>query len=122
MEVMQCKVLICDDSLLVRKKLREALVGIGCEVLEARNGQEAVAVYQANQPDLVFMDIVMPDTDGLEALKQLKAFDDKANVVMISSLGTADKVIQALKYGAADFIQKPYTIEQITQTIAKIVK
>ncbi|GBG58558.1 response regulator [Sporomusaceae bacterium FL31] len=122
METQQGKVLICDDSLLVRKKLKDILTSIGCEVFEARNGKEAVEVYQTSRPDLVFMDIVMPDTDGLEALKNLKAFDDQANVIMLSSLGTSDKLIQALKYGAADFIQKPYTVEQITQIVAKIAK
>lgn len=122
METQQGKVLICDDSLLVRKKLKDILTSIGCEVFEARNGKEAVEVYQTSRPDLVFMDIVMPDTDGLEALKNLKAFDDQVNVIMLSSLGTSDKLIQALKYGAADFIQKPYTVEQITQIVAKIAK
>ncbi|QJW46123.1 response regulator [bacterium BFN5] len=122
MEAKQGKVLICDDSLLVRKKLKDILTSIGCEVFEARNGKEAFQVYQTSRPDLVFMDIVMPDTDGLEALKNLKAFDDQANVIMLSSLGTSDKLIQALKYGASDFIQKPYTVEQITQIVSKIAK
>jgi two-component system chemotaxis response regulator CheY len=122
METQQGKVLICDDSLLVRKKLRDILTGIGCEVFEAQNGTEAVEVYQKSRPDLVFMDIVMPGTDGLEALKKLRAFDAEAKVIMLSSLGTSDKLIQALKYGAEDFIQKPYTVEQITQIVAKIAK
>lgn len=122
MEKKQGRVLICDDSLLVRKKLKDILIETGCEVYEARNGKEVVDIYQSSQPDLVFMDIVMPEADGLEALKNLKALDKNAHVIMLSSLGTSEKLIQALKNGAEDFIQKPYTTEQITQIVAKIAK
>ena len=120
MEQTKIKVLICDDSMLVRKKLRVLLEDeFLCAVTEAANGCEAVNQYQAENPQLVFMDIVMPECDGLEALKKIKEIDNKARVVMVSSTGTSAKLIDALKLGAADFIQKPYDKEQIAKAIAR---
>lgn len=116
------KVLICDDSLLVRKKLRDILAEMDCEVIEASDGKMVVDVYKYNKPDLVFMDIVMPEADGLEALQRLRQLDPEAKVVMLSSAGTSSKLIEALKSGAMDFIQKPYSVEQIAKAIAKISK
>lgn len=115
------KTLICDDSMLVRKKLRELLETLGCEVLEAKNGVEAVALAgEAGAPLLVFMDIIMPELDGLEALKQIKTANPEIKVVMLSSAGTSAKLLEAVKAGADDFIQKPYTREQVIKAIEKI--
>lgn len=116
------KVLICDDSLLVRKKLRDILTEMDCEVIEASDGKMVVDVYKYNKPDLVFMDIVMPEADGLTALQRLREQDPEAKVIMLSSAGTSSKLIEALKGGAMDFIQKPYSVEQIAKAIAKISK
>lgn len=114
------KVLICDDSLLVRKKLRDSLEEMNCEVFEATNGKEVVDVFKEKQPDVVFMDIVMPEADGLEALKNIREYDAEAKIIMLSSTGTSAKLIQALKGGAIDFIQKPYTVEQIEKVISSL--
>jgi two-component system chemotaxis response regulator CheY len=114
------KVLICDDSLLVRKKLRDSLEEMDCEVSEATNGKEVVDVFKETQPDVVFMDIVMPEADGLEALKNIREYDADAKIIMLSSTGTSAKLIQALKGGAVDFIQKPYTVEQIEKVISSL--
>lgn len=112
------KVLICDDSMLVRRQLRTMLEEeFDCEVVEAGNGEAAVAQYKNEHPNLVFMDIVMPKCDGLEALKLIRQVDPKARVIMISSTGTSEKLIQALKLGATDFIQKPYEKEQIAKAL-----
>lgn len=113
-------VLICDDSMLVRKKLKEILENMGCRVLEAQNGREGFAMYKANQLDAVFMDIVMPNMDGLEALKEIKSFDAEAKVIMLSSTGTATNLMEALKSGAVDFIQKPYNKDQVEQALQKV--
>jgi two-component system chemotaxis response regulator CheY len=91
-----------------------------CEVIEAVDGQEVVGIFKKVEPDLVFMDIVMPGADGLEALRNIKAYQEDAKVVMLSSIGTSTKLIQALKYGAIDFIQKPYTQEQISKVITDV--
>lgn len=114
----KAQVMICDDSLLVRKKLRELLEGIGCDVCEAGNGAEAVELYRKIQPGIVFMDIVMPQLDGLAALRIIKEIDGNARVIILSSALTHEKLLEALKNGACDFIQKPYTREQIVRAIS----
>lgn len=111
------KALICDDSSLVRKKLRALLEDMQCGVFEATNGVEAVEEFKRNKPDIVFMDIVMPEIDGLEALRRIKDYDKTAKVIMVSSTGTSAKVLEALKCGASDFIQKPYEKAQIIKVV-----
>ncbi|QQZ08973.1 response regulator [Heyndrickxia vini] len=117
------KVLICDDSVLIRKKLRGILEKCRCEkVLEAENGNMAVEIVKAHNPDLVFMDIVMPDKDGIEALKEIMEVNSKAKVVMASSVGTNQHLKKALEFGAYDFIQKPITLEAVTNVVEKVLK
>lgn len=117
------RVLICDDSLLIRKKLREALEKCKCkEIFEAENGNIGVELAKANNPDLIFMDIVMPDKDGIEALKEIMEFNPDAKVVMASSVGTNNHLKEALDSGAYDFIQKPISLDVITHLIEKILK
>jgi len=122
MEEKKIKILICDDSSLIRKQLKDLLINMDCEVIEAADGLEVVGIFKEVQPDVVFMDIVMPKADGLEALKHIRAYDQEAKVIMLSSVGTSTKLVQALKNGAMDFIQKPYTTEQISKVITDIRK
>lgn len=110
-------ILISDDSLLLRKKLREELELLGCKVIEAKDGKEVVEAYAAFRPDGVFMDIVMPKAGGLSALKEIREIDDKARVIMLSSTGTAANLLEALKLGAIDFIQKPYDSSQLAKAV-----
>ena len=114
------KILICDDSSLIRKQLKDLLIKMDCEVIEAVNVKEVVDIFKEVQPDVVFMDIVMPEADGLEALKNIKVYNQDAKVIMLSSIGTSTKLVQALKSGAMDFIQKPYTTEQISKVVTDI--
>ena len=116
------KILITDDSLLLRRKLKQELESLGCEVFEAKNGKEAVMMYLENQPDGTFLDIVMPEVGGLEALKAIRKINEKAQVIMLSSTGTSSKLVETLKFGAIDFIQKPYTTQQIKKTLDDIRK
>ena len=111
------KALICDDSMLVRKKLRELLEELQCVVSEAANGEQAVAIFQEEHPNIIFMDIVMPQVDGITALRKIKELAPDARIVMLSSAGTSGNLLEALKLGASDFIQKPYTREQIVKVI-----
>lgn len=115
------KVLVCDDSMLIRKKLKEVLKSCGCnDILEASNGQEAVDSYKENKPDLVFMDIIMPFKNGIEAVKEIIQFDNEAKVVMASSAGTKEHVKVAIKAGAFEFVQKPWEKEQINKILLKL--
>ncbi|MBU8880066.1 response regulator [Bacillus sp. FJAT-29790] len=118
----QLRVLICDDSVLIRKKLRDILeVCQMKEIEEAENGVAAVEKARTFKPDLVFMDIVMPGKDGIEALEEIKSENPKIKVVMASSAGTQSHLKKALDLGAYDFIQKPVTLESVTSIIEKMI-
>jgi two-component system chemotaxis response regulator CheY len=107
-------ILICDDSLLVRKKLKECLTECGkYNILEASNGRISIETFKQSKPDLVFLDIVMPDKDGIEALTEMKKIYPESKVIMLSSSGTRSNLKAAMEAGASDFIQKPWEKEQI---------
>ena len=116
------RILVTDDSKLLRKKLRLELEKYGCEVLEAENGKEAVMKTLQEKPDGVFLDIVMPEVGGIEALRVLKEVSPDLPVIMLSSAGTPQKLMETLKLGALDFIQKPYTAVQIKKALESIRK
>ena len=116
------KILITDDSKLLRKKLRDELEKLDCEVIEAENGKEAVLMDLQEKPDGVILDIVMPEVGGIEALQVIKEVNPEIPVIMLSSAGTSQKLMGTLKLGALDFIQKPYTSDQIRQAVEKIRK
>lgn len=114
------KILITDDSKLLRKKLRAELEKLDCDVLEAENGKEAIMRDLTEQPDGVILDIVMPEIGGIETLQVIKEINPEIPVIMLSSAGTSQKLKQTLELGALDFIQKPYTSEQIKQAVEQI--
>ena len=103
------RVLIVDDALIVRKRIREIAEEAGWQVAgEAEDGAEAVALYQQEKPDLVTLDIVMPNLDGVSALKQLRQADPQARVVMVSAVDQKEKLAECIHAGAIDFIVKPF--------------
>lgn len=116
----QMRLLIADDSKLLRKKLRDELEKLGCEVVEASNGKEAIAYDLEQEPDGIILDIVMPEVGGIEALQTIREVSPYVPVVMLSSAGTPQKLMQTLKMGAIDFIQKPYTHDQIVHAVETI--
>jgi two-component system, chemotaxis family, chemotaxis protein CheY len=119
----QLRVLICDDSVLIRKKLRGTLEKCKCgEIFEAKDGNEAIELASKKNPDLIFMDIVMPGKDGIEALEEIMSNNPATKVVMASSAGTKDHLKKALEKGAYDFIQKPISLEAVTNLIEKVLK
>ena len=123
MDFKDCKILVCDDSILARKQLKDVLTSAGCcNFLEARDGQAAIDLYKAEKPDLVFLDIVMPNVDGIEAVKQIMAHDKDAVIIMVSSVGTQNQIKASLLEGAKDFIQKPFVATQITNVLKKRVE
>ena len=116
----QMRILITDDSKLLRKKLRDELEKLGCAVIEASNGKEAISIVLEQEPDGIILDIVMPEVGGIEALQTIREISPNVPVVMLSSAGTPQKLMQTLKMGAIDFIQKPYTKEQISHAVETI--
>lgn len=123
MNIKDIRVLICDDSILSRKKLKDCLITLGCaEVYEGADGNEGVSQYKEHKPDIVFMDIVMPNKDGIEAVEEILAYDSNAKVVMASSVGTQSFLKDAIKAGACDFLQKPLDPEQVKRIIINVAK
>lgn len=115
------KVLIADDAMFMRAALTKLLSSNGFEVIgEAENGQIAVEKYKELKPDIVTMDITMPVMTGIEALKQIMAYDAKAKVVMITAMGQEGMVKQAILEGARSFIVKPYKEENVISMLNKL--
>ena len=115
------KILVVDDAEFLRLRISKMLVGDGYEVIEAENGQRAIEQYQANRPDLVLMDVTMPEMDGLTALKHIKAYDSKAKVIMLTALGQESVVLEAIKSGARDFVVKPFERDRVLNAIQKLL-
>ena len=115
-------ILTVDDSAFMRRMIRTTLSNAGyTEIYEAADGVQAVEKYNQFKPDLVLMDITMPNMDGLEALKAIRAADPNANVVMCSAMGQETMVIDAIRSGAKDFIVKPFKPERVLKTVTSIV-
>ena len=116
------KVMICDDAAFMRMMIKDILTKNGYEIAaEAENGAIAVETYPEAKPDLVLMDITMPDMDGIQALKKIKEIDANANVIMCSAMGQQAMVIEAIQSGAKDFIVKPFQAERVLEAVKKVV-
>lgn len=115
------KILIVDDAEFLRVRISKMLVGDGFEVIEADNGLKAIEAFKANKPDLVLMDITMPEMDGLTALKEIRAIDSSAKVIMLTALGQESVVLEAIKSGARDFIVKPFERDRVMSAIGKLL-
>jgi len=123
MKLNELKVLICDDSILIRKKFKDVIFALGCEqIYEANDGQQAIEVYKEQKPDLVFMDIVMPIKTGIEALSDIMSYDLSAKVIIVSSIGTNNKLKEAIQLGAYDFFQKPIDEGQLKKVIMNYIE
>jgi len=111
-------VMIVDDTGFMRKKLRKLFEQNGHEVVaECEDGNEAVDAFQKHKPDIVTMDIVMPKMSGIAAVKALIELDEHAKIIMVSSLGLENKVMEAARAGASSFILKPFTSEQLMEAV-----
>lgn len=118
MDLGKYKIQICDDSILARKQLKDVLAANGCtNIVEAKDGNHTVETYKTEKPDLVFMDIVMPGFDGVEAVRQIIAVNPEAKIIMLSSVGTRAQIKAAIEAGAKDFIQKPIKEERILDVL-----
>jgi two-component system chemotaxis response regulator CheY len=115
------KILIVDDAEFLRVRISKMLTGEGYEVIEAENGLRAVETYKSAHPDMVLMDVTMPEMDGLTALKTIREFDANAKVIMLTALGQEMVVLDAIKSGAKDFIVKPFEADRVMGAIKKFL-
>jgi two-component system, chemotaxis family, chemotaxis protein CheY len=115
------KILVVDDAEFLRVRITKMLTADGFEVVEAENGLKAIDAFKANKPDMVLMDITMPEMDGLSALKELRKIDPNAKVVMLTALGQESVVLEAVKSGAKDFVVKPFERDRILSAINKLL-
>ncbi|UJF32902.1 response regulator [Paenibacillus hexagrammi] len=116
------KVMIVDDAAFMRAMLKGIITEMGFEVVaEAGNGQEAVKNFQQYHPDLVTMDITMPDMDGVAAVRSIMQINDKAKIIMCSAMGQQKMVLDAIQAGAKDFIVKPFDRVRVSESILKVL-
>ena len=116
------RVLIVDDALFMRELLQDIFETAGWQVVStAESGEEALAEYKVMQPDLVTMDIVMPGSGGIEALKNIIHFDSQAKVIVCSALGQKNLIMEAISAGAKDFIVKPFKSEQVIEIAERVI-
>ncbi len=114
------KIMIVDDAAFMRMLLKDILENNGFQIVgQAVNGRESIQKYKELNPDMVTMDIMMPGMDGIQAIKEIKSIDPNARIVICSAMGQKERVIEAIKAGARDFIFKPFQPEQIVQTLLK---
>ena len=119
-DCMAARILIVDDAAFMRMMIKGILTKNGFEVVaEASDGIQAIEMYKNHSPDLVTMDITMPEMDGIEALKGIRKFDPNAKVIMCSAMGQQDMVVEAIQAGAKDFIVKPFQEERVVEAIGK---
>ncbi|MDF2557333.1 MAG: response regulator receiver protein [Bacillales bacterium] len=116
------RVLIVDDAAFMRMMLKDILTKNGLEVVgEAVNGVDAIEKYKELQPDIVTMDITMPEKDGISAVKEIKAMYPAAKIIMCSAMGQQPMVLEAIQAGAKDFVVKPFQADRVMDSIQKVL-
>lgn len=116
------RVLIVDDAAFMRMMLKDILTKNGLEVVgEAVNGQDAIEKYKELMPDVVTMDITMPEKDGITAVKEIKAAYPQANIIMCSAMGQQPMVLEAIQAGAKDFVVKPFNADRVMDSIKRVL-
>jgi len=116
------KVLICDDAIFMRTMVADILRGAGYEVVgEAETGVQAVEKYKSLRPDLVTMDIVMPDMGGIDAVREIRQHDPTARILMCSAMGQQALVVEAIQAGASDFVVKPFQPSRVLDAVERLL-
>jgi two-component system, chemotaxis family, chemotaxis protein CheY len=115
-------VLVVDDAAFMRMMIRDILTKEGYTILEAVNGRDAVEKYDEVHPDLVTMDITMPEMSGLDALRSIREHDPSARVLMVSAMGQQKMIVEALEAGAMDFLVKPFQPTKVLETVKKCLQ
>lgn len=114
-------ILVVDDAGLVRRRCNQLLTEHSYNVVEAQNGLEALAQYEESKPDVVLLDITMPEMDGLSALKEIIKLDPGARVIMVTGLGQQSIILDAMKSGAKDFVTKPFEPNRLLAAVQKVL-
>jgi two-component system, chemotaxis family, chemotaxis protein CheY len=115
-------VLVCDDAIFMRTMISDILQQSGFDVVgEAETGVEAVAQYRKLRPDLVTMDIVMPDMGGIDAVREITKFDPNARILMCSAMGQQALVVEAIQAGAKDFVVKPFQPSRVLEAVQRVL-
>jgi len=115
-------ILVVDDAAFMRMMIKDVLSKNGYEILgEAENGQKAIEKYEELNPDLVIMDITMPEVDGIQAVKEIKKIDGNAKIIMCSAMGQQAMVIESIQAGARDFIVKPFQADRVVEAVKKVI-
>ena len=115
-------ILVVDDAAFMRMMIRDILSREGYVIQEAVNGRDAIEKYRETRPDLVTLDITMPEVDGIEALQEIRRIDADARVLMVSAMGQQKLIMDALEAGAADFLVKPFQPTKVLQTVKKCLE
>ncbi len=115
-------ILVVDDAAFMRMMIRDILAREGYVIQEAVNGRDAIEKYRETRPDLVTLDITMPEVDGIEALQAIKKINPDARVLMVSAMGQQKLIVEALEAGAADFLVKPFQPTKVLQTVKKCLE
>jgi two-component system chemotaxis response regulator CheY len=115
-------VLVCDDAIFMRTMISDILSQAGYEIVgEAETGVEAIDKYKQLKPDLVTMDIVMPDLGGIEAVREIMKFDSAARILMCSAMGQQALVVEAIQAGARDFVVKPFQPSRVLEAVQRVL-
>jgi len=115
-------ILVVDDAAFMRMMIRDILAREGYVIQEAVNGRDAIEKYRETRPDLVTLDITMPEVDGIEALQEIRKINPEARVLMVSAMGQQKLIMDALEAGAADFLVKPFQPTKVLQTVKKCLE
>jgi len=116
------RILVVDDAAFMRMMIKDILGKNGYEVVgEAENGARAVEKFKELNPDLVIMDITMPEVDGIQAVKEIKSISKDAKIIMCSAMGQQAMVIESIQAGARDFIVKPFQAERVIEAVKKVI-
>ena len=116
------RVLVCDDAIFMRTMISDILSGAGYEVVgEAETGVQAIARYEELKPDLVTMDIVMPDMGGIDAVREIVKGDANAKILMCSAMGQQALVVEAIQAGAKDFVVKPFQPSRVLEAVQRVL-
>lgn len=119
---MRHKILIADDATFMRMMLKDILSHAGfITLIEAKNGREAINLFKVEKPELILLDVTMPDMDGLRALEEIKEINPDVKIIMCSSMGQEEIVSECFEKGADDFIMKPFKPERVVQAVSQFI-